>query len=100
MPDGAEKEELQRRCLNLSGFAGAQPLERGYCHGAAESPTTTRHKVRGSPEVTCYDSASSAEDESTPQEEPREPQAALYATPATPPTATLTGATGMGRWCE
>ena len=41
MPEGAEKEELRRRGLNLSGFAGAQPLERGYCHGAAQSPTIT-----------------------------------------------------------
>ena len=38
MSDRAEKEELRRRGLNLSGFARAQPLERGYCHSAAESP--------------------------------------------------------------
>ena len=87
MPDGAENEELRRRGLNLSGFAGAQPLERGYCQGAAESPTITRHKAPRSPEVTRYDSAHGARDDLTPHKDPREPQPALHATPATAPTA-------------
>ena len=68
------------------------------CHGAAESPTITRHKAPGSPEVTRYDSAHGTRDDSTPHEEvhqePRhKPQPALLATPTTAPTATPTTTT-------
>ena len=33
MPEGSEVAELQRRGLSISGFAGAQSLRGGYCHG-------------------------------------------------------------------
>ena len=33
MPEGSEVAELQRRGLSISGFAGAQSLGGGYCHG-------------------------------------------------------------------
>ena len=33
MPEGSEVAELQRRGLNISGFAGAHPLGGGYWHG-------------------------------------------------------------------
>ena len=33
MPEGSEVAELQWRGLSISGFARAQSLRRGYCHG-------------------------------------------------------------------
>ena len=33
MPEGSEVAELQRRGFSISGFAGAQSLGGGYCHG-------------------------------------------------------------------
>ncbi len=40
MPEGSEIAELQRRGLNISGFAGAHPLGGGYCHGAERDHST------------------------------------------------------------
>ena len=33
MHEGSEVAELQHRVLSISGFAGAQSLRGGYCHG-------------------------------------------------------------------
>jgi hypothetical protein len=46
MPEGSEVEELQRRGLNVSGFAGAQHGEGGYCHGLPRNHSRSLDPVK------------------------------------------------------
>ena len=55
MPEGSEVAELQRRGLNISGFAGAHPLGGGYCHSGSHEQSLEAYVKPPAPEVCTTD---------------------------------------------